>query len=51
MEVWAQDIENKIAELNDLQEQYELTWDFKIKQQMIDTAKELNDLLIKASLW
>lgn len=44
-------IDDRLAVLDDLQEQYELTWDEKIKVLMRDVAVEINNLLNKQSLW
>ena len=44
-------IDDRLAVLDDLQEQYELTGDEKIKVLMRDVAVEINNLLYKQSLW
>jgi hypothetical protein len=42
-------IDDRLAVLDDLQEQYELTGDYKIKELMRDVAIEINALLLKQS--
>ena len=42
-------IDDKLAVLDDLQEQFELTGDHKIKEMMRSVAVEINDLLLKQS--
>ena len=42
-------IDDRLAVLDDLQEQYELTGDEKIKVLMRDVAVEINNLLYKQS--
>lgn len=43
-------IDDRLAVLDDLQEQYELTGDEKLKVLMRDVAVEINNLLYKQSL-
>lgn len=42
-----QKIDDRLAVLDDLTEQYELTGDSRIKSMMVDVASEINALLLK----
>lgn len=43
-------IDDRLAVLDDLTEQYEKTWDDRIKATMRDVANEINALLLKQSI-